>query len=70
MNTPLMNTLWGHVIGAGIVILMLGFIGIWVWAWLPHHRKTFAQLARVPMEDPLSCSVARSNRAGDKDVRQ
>ena len=46
-----MNELWGHVIGVFIVVLMLTFIGIWVWAWLPHHRRTFGWMARLPMED-------------------
>ncbi len=48
-----MNPLWGHLIGVTIVVLMCAFIGIWIWAWLPYHRKTFNQLAQIPMEDPL-----------------
>ena len=31
--------------------LMLVFIGIWVWAWLPHHKPEFDALATLPMED-------------------
>jgi cytochrome c oxidase cbb3-type subunit 4 len=61
-----MNPLWGHVIGAVIVLLMLAFLGIWAWAWLPYHRDAFAKLAQVPMNDPLD---ARASTA-DEDARQ
>lgn len=46
-----MSALWGHVAGVFIVMMMATFIGIWVWAWLPRHRRTFGRLARLPMED-------------------
>ena len=59
-----MNPIWGHLIGAVIVMLMLAFLGVWIWAWLPRHQKTFARLAQVPMEDPLQGNVGRSNSAG------
>ena len=46
-----MNPLWGHVVGVATAIVMLAFIGIWVWAWLPHHKPDFDALAKLPMED-------------------
>lgn len=46
-----MNPFWGTVAGVVTLILMLWFIGIWVWAWLPHHRPTFDALAELPMQD-------------------
>ena len=46
-----MSPAWGHIAGALTVIVMLAFIGIWVWAWLPHHRRTFDALAKLPLED-------------------
>lgn len=46
-----MNPLWGHVAGVFIVLMMLTFIGIWIWAWLPYHKRTFNRLSRLPMED-------------------
>ncbi len=49
-----MSELWGHVIGVFIVALALTFIGIWVWAWLPHHRKNFDALAHLPMHEDES----------------
>ena len=46
-----MNPIWGHVAGGFIVVMMLTFIGIWIWAWLPRHKRTFGRLSRLPMED-------------------
>ena len=40
-----------NAIGVSIVVLMLIFIAIWLWAWLPHHKKNFDALARMPMSD-------------------
>ncbi len=36
-----MSEFYGHFIGVMIVVMMLAFIGIWIWAWLPHHKKEF-----------------------------
>jgi cytochrome c oxidase cbb3-type subunit IV len=46
-----MSAAWGHSVGAMILILMLSFIGIWLWAWLPYHKGNFDKLARLPMRD-------------------
>ncbi len=46
-----MSPTWGHIAGIVTVIVMLVFIGIWVWAWLPHHKRDFDALAKLPMED-------------------
>jgi cytochrome c oxidase cbb3-type subunit 4 len=46
-----MNAIWGHAIGVITLVLMLTFIGIWIWAWLPRHRRTFDRLARIPLQD-------------------
>jgi len=46
-----MNPVWGHVAGVFIVLMMLAFIGIWIWAWLPRHKRSFGELARLPMQD-------------------
>ena len=46
-----MNPIWGHIVGIVTVIVMLVFIGICVWAWLPHHKRKFDALARLPMQD-------------------
>ncbi|HET6632883.1 MAG TPA: cbb3-type cytochrome c oxidase subunit 3 [Rhodanobacteraceae bacterium] len=46
-----MSPLWGHLVGVITTVLMLTFIGIWIWAWRRSHRETFDRLARLPMED-------------------
>jgi cytochrome c oxidase cbb3-type subunit 4 len=46
-----MSPFWGQVAGLVTVILMLAFIGIWVWAWLPRHKRSFDALAKLPLED-------------------
>ena len=46
-----MNPVWGEIAGGFIIAMMIAFIGIWVWAWLPYHKRTFNDLAKLPMED-------------------
>ena len=46
-----MSPIWGHAIGVFIVLLLLVFSGVWLWAWLPHHKNAFDALARLPSED-------------------
>ena len=46
-----MNPVWGPIAGGFIIAMMIAFIGIWVWAWMPWHKRTFNALARLPMED-------------------
>lgn len=48
--TP-MSPVWGHVAGVIIVLMMLTFIGIWIWAWRKYHKSTFNRMSRLPMED-------------------
>ena len=46
-----MNPLWGHLAGVITLAVMLAFLGIWAWAWLPQHKRSFDALAKLPMED-------------------
>ena len=46
-----MNPLWGHVAGIVTLVAMLAFIGIGAWVWLPHHKRKFDALAKLPMQD-------------------
>ena len=46
-----MSPLWGFIAGIVTLVVMLAFIGIWVWAWLPGHKTGFDALATLPMED-------------------
>lgn len=46
-----MNPIWGQIAGVMIVLMLVSFIGIWIWLWNKGHKKTFDALARLPMED-------------------
>lgn len=46
-----MSALWGNLIGVFTVLLLVGFIGIWVWAWRRYHKPVFDRMARLPLED-------------------
>ena len=54
-----MNPIWGPIAGGFIVLMMLAFIGIWIWAWLPHHERSFDALARLPLDDEAAAGGAR-----------
>jgi len=41
----------GNLIGVMIVLMLVVFIAIWIWAWLPHHKKEFSNLARLPLDE-------------------
>jgi cytochrome c oxidase cbb3-type subunit 4 len=45
------SAFWGNLAGVVTVVLMVCFIGIWVWAWLPRHRRAFDAMAHIPMDD-------------------
>lgn len=49
-----MSPFWGQLAGVITVVLMVTFIGIWIWAWRPRHRQTFDRLARLPLADEPS----------------
>lgn len=46
-----MNPLWGQLAGVITVFLLLVFIGIWIWAWRPWHKKSFDKMSQIPMQD-------------------
>jgi cytochrome c oxidase cbb3-type subunit 4 len=57
-----MNPVWGPIAGVFIIFMMLAFIGIWIWAWLPCHKRTFNELARLPMQDEDPAAIATEDR--------
>ncbi|HNU11562.1 MAG TPA: cbb3-type cytochrome c oxidase subunit 3 [Rubrivivax sp.] len=61
-----MNPVWGHLIGVFIVVLMLVFIGIWIWAWLPSHKRSFNELARMPMDDRDASAAIPAGGSGEE----
>ncbi|HOX70580.1 MAG: cbb3-type cytochrome c oxidase subunit 3 [Dokdonella sp.] len=46
-----MSPLWGHLSGVITVILLLSFIGTWIWVWSARHKRKYDALARLPMDD-------------------
>lgn len=60
--TP-MNPIWGHVAGVFIVLMLVTFIGIWIWAWRKYHKPNFNRMANLPMEDAAADDVhTKENR--------
>ena len=57
-----MNPVWGPIAGGFIIAMMIAFIGIWAWAWMPWHKRTFNALARLPMEDEDAAAIAREDK--------
>lgn len=37
--------------GAITVVLLIAFLGIWVWAWSKRRKKDFDESARLPLGD-------------------
>ncbi len=46
-----MSPFWGHLAGVMIVLMMVSFIGIWIWAWRKYHKPVFDRMASLPMQD-------------------
>ena len=59
-----MSAAWGNFIGVITVLIMLTFLGIWLWAWLPYHKRDFDRLARLPMDDD-----GNTSRLADEESR-
>ena len=47
--------------GALLIGLIIGFVGIWIWAWSKKRKPDFDRAARMPLEEdvPESESGAR-----------
>lgn len=41
----------GQIVGAVTLVLLLAFVGGWVWAWSSKRRATFTAASRLPLED-------------------
>ncbi len=37
--------------GIVLVLLIIGFTGIWAWAWSRKRRSTFEAMSRLPLEE-------------------
>jgi cytochrome c oxidase cbb3-type subunit 4 len=63
--TP-MNPIWGHIAGVFIVLMMVTFIGIWIWAWRKRHKATFDRLAKLPLELDEEKPAALADKKEDR----
>ncbi|MEO8747557.1 MAG: cbb3-type cytochrome c oxidase subunit 3 [Rhodanobacter sp.] len=54
--TP-MNPIWGYVAGGFITLMLVTFIGIWIWAWRKKRVPTFSRMAQLPLEDDADSDV-------------
>lgn len=64
-----MSSLLGDLVGVFIVLMMGGFIGIWIWAWLKRHRRVFDRMSRLPMEDACASGDDRIPPTDPEDSR-
>lgn len=46
-----MNPVWGHIAGVVTVLLMLTFVGIWIWAWNGRHKRVFKRMSEIPLDE-------------------
>ncbi len=55
----------GVIRGIGTLVLLVSFLGLCVWAWMPAQRSRFEEAANLPlMDDDLSptLKVGRTER--------
>ena len=47
--------------GVMTAILIVLFLGIWVWAWSARNKETFTRMSNLPLEDEI-VNAAEVNR--------
>jgi cytochrome c oxidase cbb3-type subunit 4 len=58
-----MNAFWSDLIGVFTALLLLTFLGIWIWAWNTRHAPAFARLARLPLRDEPFATLQGDSRS-------
>ncbi len=57
----------------GIIVLLLivGFLGLWVWAWSKRRKETFRRMSMLPLEedDGRVPDQADETGKGENDVK-
>jgi len=51
----------GTIRGIGTLVLLMTFVGLWVWAWRPAQRRRFDEAAMLPF---------LGDEAGDEQARR
>ena len=49
--------------GALLIGLIIGFAGIWIWAWSRKRKPEFDQAARMPLEEDVPAETRRPDSA-------
>lgn len=46
---------------SGIVtsILLVAFLGGWIWAWSPRRKREFDEAARLPLDEPTDVKTEK-----------
>lgn len=47
--------------GAILIALIVGFIGMWAWAWSKKRQPEFEQAARLPLEEDFAGAPQRED---------
>jgi len=37
--------------GVALIVMMVSFIGLWIWAWSHKRKATFNKASRLPLEE-------------------
>lgn len=54
----------GLISGITLILLIVVFIGIWYWAWHPKNKKSYDELAQLPLEENnVSNNKTKKDRA-------
>jgi cbb3-type cytochrome oxidase subunit 3 len=40
-----------YVRAAVLILLIVGFLGIWAWAWSRHRKEDFEKMSHLPLEE-------------------
>jgi cytochrome c oxidase cbb3-type subunit 4 len=54
----------GTIRGTGTLILLVSFVALCVWVWLPAQRRRFEEAARLPFLDDDAAPDADAGRHG------
>ncbi len=53
--------------GIYTAVMLLIFIGVFLWAWSCRNKQTFEELAHLPLEKDPSNQVIGNDNSGDND---
>lgn len=53
--------------GALLIGLIIGFVGIWIWAWSKKRKPDFDRAARMPLEEDVPETRTTREREGEEE---